>query len=280
MARVDRQVEGRLGRGRGLASTAMNDERTVLVEAEGPVTRLTINRPKALNALNRATLEALAEALGDVAEGTRVIVITGSGDKAFVAGADIAEMVDLGPAEAADFSALGHSVGNLIEAIDPIVIAEVNGYALGGGCELMMACDFSIASDNAKIGQPEVGLGVTPGFGGTTRLVRRVGLGRAKQLLSTGAPLSAADAMAWGLVNEVVPQAELRDRVAKLTKQIVKNSPVAVTFAKRAANLAAETDLATANAFEQQIFGMCFAKPDCKEGMAAFVEKRKASWPS
>jgi enoyl-CoA hydratase len=159
-----------------------------------------------------------------------------------------------------------------------VVIAEVNGYALGGGCELLLACDFAIASENAKLGQPEVSLGVTPGFGGTTRLVRRVGLARARQLLCTGEQVSSADARALGLVNEVVPQNELRARVDWIAEKIIKNGPVAVRLAKRAANVAAETDLATANAFEQQIFAQCFSTEDQKEGMRAFLEKRKPTW--
>jgi len=250
----------------------------LILETNGGVTRVAINRPKALNALDRATLLELDRALEALDPKTRVLILTGSGEKAFVAGADIASMAKLEPNEAAAFSRLGHRIGDRLAGLDAITIAEVNGFALGGGCELMLACDFAIAADHAKLGQPEVALGVTAGFGGTTRLVRRVGLARALQLLATGARISAAEALAMGLVNEVVPQAELRARVDAIAAAIVANAPLAVAASKRAARLAAETDLGTANAHEQQVFGMCFATKDQKEGMAAFLEKRKAAW--
>jgi enoyl-CoA hydratase len=250
----------------------------LIVESAGPLTRVTINRPKALNALNRATLEELAAVVAAPPPGMRVLVITGSGDKAFIAGADITEMAAIGPVEAEALSRLGHTVGGRIAELDAAVIAEVNGFALGGGCELMLACDFAIASDNARLGQPEVGLGVIPGFGGTTRLVRRVGLARAQQMVLSGEQLSAAEALAAGLVNEVVPRAELRARVDAIAERIAKNAPGAVALAKRSLRVGAETDLDTANAYEQQAFALCFTTQDQKEGMRAFVEKRKAAW--
>lgn len=250
----------------------------LLVETHGAVTRITVNRPKALNALNRATLTELGRAIDGLPEGTRVVILTGAGEKAFVAGADIAEMVGLDAAGGTAFSRLGHQVMDRLERLDAVVIAEVNGFALGGGCELMLACDFAIASAHARLGQPEVKLGVTPGFGGTTRLLRRVGRARALQLLVTGDQLDAERAKAMGLVNEVVPKEELRARVDAVAQSIVECSPLAVAATKRAVRVAAEAELGTANAFEQEIFGQCFSTADQKEGMRAFTEKRKAAW--
>ncbi|MCC7381568.1 MAG: enoyl-CoA hydratase/isomerase family protein [Deltaproteobacteria bacterium] len=253
-------------------------EELILVETSGPVARLTIQRPKALNAINRAVLLELERALTSVAESARVVVLTGSGEKAFVAGADIGEMAAFSATEARAFSALGHRVLRRLEELEAVTIAEVNGFALGGGCELMLACDFAIASENARLGQPEVKLGVTAGFGGTTRLLRRIGRARAVQLLVTGEQIDAAEAARIGLVNEVVPREHLRPRVDAIAKAVVANGPLAVSATKRAVRLAAEIDLATANAYEQEIFGMCFATDDQKEGMKAFLEKRPASW--
>lgn len=251
---------------------------TLTVDTQGAVTRLTLNRPKQLNAINRQMLLELGRALDALPAATRVLVLTGGGEKAFVAGADIAEMAALGPAEAAEFSRLGHELGARLERLDVPVIAEVNGFALGGGCELMLACDFAIASATAKFGQPEVKLGVTAGFGGTTRLVRRVGRAMATQLLCTGETIDAERARAIGLVNEVVEKDGLRARVDELAGLIVANAPLAVAASKRSVVHGAETDLAAANRYEQLVFGMCFASADQKEGMKAFVEKRKAAW--
>ncbi len=252
----------------------------LIVESTGPVTRITLNRPKQLNALNRATLTELGRAIDGLAEGTRVVILTGAGEKAFVAGADIAEMAGLEAPAATAFARLGHSIGDKLERLDAVVIAEVNGFALGGGCELMLACDFAIASENAKLGQPEVKLGVTAGFGGTTRLSRRVGRALANQLLFTGENIDAQRALAIGLVNEVVPKEGLRARVDAVAQMIVDNAPLAVAATKRAVRVGAESDLATANAYEQEIFGQCFSTADQKEGMRAFTEKRKATWAS
>jgi enoyl-CoA hydratase len=256
----------------------MNSESPILVDASDKIVRITFNRPKALNALNAACLEALHAALDNIPDTVRVVILQGAGEKAFVAGADITQMASLSPVEAAAFASKGHAVGELLEKLDAIVIAQVQGFALGGGCEIALACDMIIAGEKAKFGQPEVSLGVTPGFGGTTRLVRQIGLHRALQLLCTGEVLRADRALAWGLVNEVVPQDELSGRVTALAEQICKNAPFAVASAKRSARRAAETDLATANAYERTIFGMCFSTADQKEGMQAFVEKRKPNW--
>lgn len=257
----------------------MSDEALILVEQNDKILTLTFNRPKALNALNAATIKALGEALDQVPKEIRVIILTGSGEKAFVAGADIVEMAEITPSEAAVFTANGHAIGDRIEALNAVVIAKVNGFALGGGCEMALACDMIIASSKAKLGQPEVSLGVIPGFGGSTRLVRQIGLHRALQLLTSGEILRADKALEWGLVNEVVPHEELDARVDAIAAMIVKNAPAAVAAAKHAARLAAETDLGTANAFEQQAFALCFDRAEQKEGMKAFVEKRKPEWP-
>lgn len=252
----------------------------ILFEESAPgLARIIVQRPQKLNSLNRATLIDVANCLSALPQSVRVLVLTGAGDKAFIAGADIGEMSTLSPIEAGRFSKLGHEVLAKLESLDAVVIAEVNGYALGGGCEVMLACDFAIASENAKIGQPEVALGVTAGFGGTTRLLRRVGVPRARQLLYTGEPVSAAEAKSLGLVNEVVPKEQLRARVDAIAQKILSSGPSAVRATKRAINLAAETDLATANAYEQHTFALCFATAELKEGMAAFLEKRKPSWP-
>jgi len=257
---------------------AMTDFANLKVASEGGVTRITVDRPKVLNALDEATLRELGAAVAALPEDTRAVVITGAGDKAFVAGADISAMADYTPAQAEAFSRLGHRVMDAIEALDVPVIAAVNGFALGGGCELMLACDFAIASENARIGLPEVTLGVTPGFGGTVRLHTRVGPARASQLLFTGAHVKADEALRIGLVNEVVPLEELPARVDAIAAKIAKNAPRAVSWAKRSARTAARAHPEVAGAFEQEIFGMCFSTEDQTEGMKAFLAKRPAEW--
>lgn len=256
----------------------MTDFENLQVTHEGGITHITVDRPKVLNALNRQTLLEMEAAVGSLPEGTRVVVLTGAGQKAFVAGADISEMAAYTPAEAEAFSRLGHRVMDAIEALEVPVIAAVNGFALGGGCELMLACDFAIASDNARIGLPEVTLGVTPGFGGTVRLHTRVGPAQAKQLLFTGAQVKAEEALRLGLVNEVVPQAELPDRAQALASKIAKNAPKAVAWAKRSVRIAGQAHSEVAGAFEQEIFGLCFSTEDQSEGMKAFLERRPAEW--
>jgi len=248
------------------------------VASHNGVTRITIDRPKVLNALNRATLASLDRALSDLPEGTRVVVLTGAGEKSFVAGADSAEMAELPAPLAAQYAGEGQRILARLGELAVPVIAQVNGYALGGGSELVLACDFAIASDNARFGLPEVGLGVIPGFGGTIRLARKIGPAAARQLLYTGAQLKAEEALRAGLVNEVVPLAELTGRIDTIAAQIAKNAPLAVASAKRSARHAEETDLGTALAVESQLFGLCFATADQKEGMRAFLDKRPAQW--
>jgi enoyl-CoA hydratase len=248
------------------------------VETQAGVVRITIDRPKVLNALNMATVRELGRAIDGIDASARVVVVTGAGDKSFVAGADISEMAPLDSVKATDFAREGHRVLLRLESLPMPVVAEVNGFALGGGCELMLACDFAIASAKARFGQPEVGLGVTPGFGGTVRLGRRIGPARARQLLYTGETIKADEALRIGLVNEVVAPEELRARVDTITAAIVKNAPRAVELAKRSAHRAEETELAAACDHEAQIFGLTFSTADQKEGMKAFLEKRPAAW--
>lgn len=248
------------------------------VASHNGVTRITIDRPKVLNALNRATLASLNRALDELPEGTRVVVLTGAGEKSFVAGADIAEMAELPAPLAARFAAEGQAILTRLGELSVPVIAQVNGYALGGGLELVLACDFAIASENARFGLPEVGLGVIPGFGGTIRLARKIGPNAARQLLYTGGQWKAEEALRAGLVNEVVPLADLTGRVDAIAAQIGKNAPQAVANAKHSARRAEETDLSTALALEAQLFGLCFATADQKEGMRAFLDKRPAQW--
>jgi enoyl-CoA hydratase len=256
----------------------MSDFENLSIAHEGGVTTITVDRPKVLNALNEATLLELERAVGALSSDTRVVVLTGAGDKAFVAGADISAMAAFGPQEAEAFSQLGHRVMNAIEEAPVPVIAAVNGFALGGGCELMLACDFAVAADNARIGVPEVTLGVIPGFGGSVRLVSRVGVAWARQLMVTGSPLKADEAARIGLVNEVVPRGELLGHVRFMAEKIAKNAPKAVAYAKRAARVAEQSHPRVAGTFEQELFGMTFATDDQKEGMAAFLEKRSAAW--
>ncbi len=248
----------------------------VLLEKEDRVAILTINRPKALNALNNDTLLDIKSAVAEVNEDSSidVLIITGA-DKAFVAGADISFMQPLSAIEGRAFGALGQAAFRAIEAMEKPVIAAVNGFALGGGCELAMCCDFRIASTKAKFGQPEVGLGITPGFGGTQRLPRLVGSGMAKQMLYTADIIDAAEALRIGLVNSVVEPEELMDFVKKIAKRIVSKAQVAVRLSKVAATEGMQTDIDRSMTIEADAFGLCFATADQKEGMSAFVEKRK-----
>lgn len=252
----------------------------VLLEKENRIATLTINRPKALNALNKDTLldiKAAVELVGDDND-VDVLIITGAGDKAFVAGADITYMLDINAMQGREFGQLGQGVFNLVETMSKPVIAAINGFTLGGGCELAMACDFRICSEKSQFGQPEVRLGVTPGFGGTQRLPRLVGIGMAKQLLYTGDNIDAQEALRIGLVNKVVPESELMDYVKKIAKSISARGAIAVQFCKDAVNEGMQTDIDRAMTIEADLFGLCFATEDQKEGMKAFVEKRKAEF--
>lgn len=253
----------------------------VLVEDRGRVRWLTINRPEKLNALNREVLAALERAFAEaMAEpGVGAVVITGSGEKAFVAGADIAEFQGLSPAQAQALARRGQALFSTIEEAPKPVIAAVNGFALGGGMELAMACHLRVAAENAKFGQPEVKLGLIPGYGGTQRLPRLVGKGRALELLLTGAMIDAATALSWGLVNRVVPQAELAASAQKLAEDILAVAPTAVSRCLEAVNVGLESPLADGLQMEAALFGLCAATEDFKEGVSAFLEKRPARFP-
>jgi enoyl-CoA hydratase len=256
------------------------DEQVVLLAHEGPISILTINRPKVLNALNPDVIDALAKAAAEVAarEETRCLIVTGAGEKAFVAGADIAAMSALSAEQARVFAQRGHHAMAALEALKVPVIAAVNGFALGGGCELALACDFIYASDRAKFGQPEVNLGVIPGFGGTQRLSRRVPIGVARELIYSAAMIDAQEALRIGLVNKVFPADQLLAEVKKLAQLIATKGPIAVAQAKRAINEGLDTSLAQGNALEIAAFGQCFGTEDQREGMAAFLAKRPATF--
>ncbi|HWQ62412.1 MAG TPA: short-chain-enoyl-CoA hydratase [Negativicutes bacterium] len=259
----------------------MSDFQNLIFENQNGIGIVSVNRPKALNALNAETMAELDSLMGAIAKdpAVKVVIITGVGDKAFVAGADIAFMQPLTAAEGRAWGKAGQAVFDKIENLPQPVIAAVNGFALGGGNELAMACDIRIASEKAKFGQPEVTLGITPGFGGTQRLARLIGKGRAKELLFTGDMVDAADAYRIGLVNKVVAPEELMDAAKALALKIMSRSPVAVGMCKAAVNEGLDTDLQTGVAYEAEVFGLCFASADQKEGMTAFLEKRKAAFP-
>lgn len=249
----------------------------IKIDKEEKVAVLKLNRPKTLNALDSELLKELDFAVDELRldEDVDVIIITGEG-KAFVAGADISEMKDLGAEEARKFGNLGQSVFRKIEKMEKPIIAAVNGFALGGGCELAMCCDMRIASKKAKFGQPEVGLGIIPGFSGTQRLTRLVGIGKAKELLFTADIIKAEEAEKIGLVNKVVAPEELMNETMNLANKIAKNAQMAVRYANVAINRGIETDIETGIEIESNLFGLCFATKDQKEGMSAFIEKRKA----
>ena len=249
----------------------------VLIAKEGHVATITINRPKALNALSTAVLTDLNAALDEVAADQDVyaLIITGAGEKSFVAGADIAEMKDKSVEEAAEYGKFGNAVFRKIETFRCPVIAAVNGFALGGGCELAMSCDIRVASENAVFGQPEVGLGITPGFGGTQRLARLVGAGIAKEMIYTARNIKADRAAQIGLVNKVVAAEELSATVMKMAQGIAKNAPIAVAYAKKAINNGLQTDIDSGIAIEVEEFSNCFATEDQTYGMTSFLEKVK-----
>ncbi len=249
---------------------------TVCYTQEGAVGVVTVDRPKALNALNSEVLDELRRTFEAIdLETVRCVVVTGAGEKSFVAGADIGEMSSLTRAEGEAFGKKGNDLFRMIETFPIPVIAAVNGYALGGGCELALCCDIRICSENAQFGQPEVGLGITPGFGGTQRLVRAVGPGRAKEMIYTARSIKAEDALRAGLVNAVYPLAELMPAAMKLAGNIAKNAPIAVRACKKAINEGTQLDMDSAVALEEKLFGSCFETEDQREGMQAFLEKRK-----
>src|SRR5437588_4832613 len=257
----------------------MNYE-NILFEQRGPIALVTVNRPKVLNALNMATMAELREALTAVRDdaATRVAILTGAGEKSFVAGADIAELNKQEPVQAKEYTHRGQAVLDLIENLGKPVIAAVNGFALGGGCKLDMACAFRIASENARFGQPEVKLGIIPGYGGTQRLPRLVGKGLATQLLLAGEMISAQEALRIGLVNEVVPQAELIARCEAIAQKIVANAPLAVQYCMEAVNKGMEMTLPEALYLEAVLFAMACSTEDKREGTTAFLEKRPAQF--
>ena len=247
----------------------------VLYEVTGSVAVITINRPEALNALNSTVLDELNAVIDGIdVNVVRAVVLTGAGEKSFVAGADIGEMSTLTKAEGEAFGKKGNDVFRKLETLPVPVIAAVNGFALGGGCEISMSCDIRICSDNAMFGQPEVGLGITPGFGGTQRLARTVGVGMAKQLIYTARNIKADEALRIGLVNAVYPQAELMDAAMKLASQIAANAPIAVRNCKKAINEGLQVNIDDALVIEEKLFGDCFESYDQKEGMANFLRKK------
>lgn len=246
-------------------------------EVDGFVATLTIDRPKALNALGSAVLDELIQTVDAIdLDAVRCLIITGGGDKSFVAGADIAEMKDMTPEQGAAYSKKGNDLFRKIETLPIPVIAAINGFALGGGNELAMSCDIRLCSDNALFGQPEVGLGITPGFGGTQRLARVIGsLSKAKELIYVGGNIKADEALAIGLVSAVLPQEELMPKAKKMAGKIAANAPIAVRHSKEAINKGLQLDIDQALALEVDLFGKCFGTADQAEGMGAFLEKRK-----
>jgi enoyl-CoA hydratase len=248
----------------------------ITYEVKGSIAYITMNRPKVMNALNRRTVEELNAAFHAAKEDATVkgIILTGTGEKAFIAGADIAELSAIDAYKAGEFSAKGQEVLSFIETLGKPVIAAVNGFALGGGCETAMACTIRIAAENAKFGQPEVKLGIIPGYGGTQRLPRLVGKGRALQLILTGDLIGAQDAHRIGLVDEVVPGADLMPRCEAILKQINANAPMAIRYAIDAVNKGVDTDLTSGLTLEAKYFALAAATEDKKEGTSAFVQKR------
>ena len=254
----------------------MTELSTILVTQQDGIAKIVVNRPDKLNALNRTVIDELTRAVTGLfgSGGPRAAILTGAGQRAFVAGADIAEMSTMTAAEAKSFADAGHRLCQLIEEAPFPVIAAVHGFALGGGCELALACDFIYASDKARFGQPEVALGLMPGFGGTQRLARRVGPGRARELIYTGDHVTADAALAMGLVNAVVPVAELDERVQAVAGKIAQKAPLAITASKRVILRGLETDLVAGCELEAQAFSSLFGSEDQKEGTKAFLEKR------
>ena len=253
---------------------------TILYEAAEGTAKITLNRPKVLNALNAQVLSELGRAFDEARkdETVRVVLVTGSGDKAFAAGADIGELAKLGPVTAVETARRGQALTRDMERLGKPVIAMINGFALGGGCELAMACTLRIAADTAKLGQPEVNLGVIPGYGGTQRLTRLVGKGRALDLILTGRMVSAQEALEMGLVNQVVPGAELEAAARKTAAALMDKGPLALRYAMEAVHGGMEMSLDDSLNWEAHLFGLCASTQDMKEGLQAFLEKRKADF--
>ncbi|MDX2086708.1 MAG: enoyl-CoA hydratase-related protein [Kofleriaceae bacterium] len=250
---------------------------TVHVAVDGPLAIVTINREAALNALSSKVITELTTVVGEleISSDVRVVILTGAGEKSFVAGADIGEMVELTPVQARAFAEMGGALGEAIETSEKPWIAAVNGFALGGGCEIALACDFIHASDKAKFGQPEVKLGVIPGFGGTQRLARRVGVAKCKELCMTGDIIDATEALRIGLADAVWPHAELMAKVKELALRIAANAPLAVSEVKRLVHEGQSISLEASLSMEQKSFGLLFATADQREGMSAFLAKPK-----
>ncbi len=262
------------------SSATVTGFENLLYEKKVNIAYITVNRPKVLNALNMATMEELRQAFTTAKNDAevRVVIFTGSGEKAFIAGADITELQKHNPIQAKEYTHRGQSVLDLIENLGKPVIACINGFALGGGCEMAMACTMRLASDHAKLGQPEVKLGLIPGYGGTQRLPRLVGRGIAMQLVLTGEMISAQEALRVGLVNEVVPPAELTPRAEAIARKIVANAPLAVQYAMEAVNHGLDMPLKEGLFLEATLFGVCCASEDKNEGTTAFLEKRPANF--
>lgn len=256
------------------------DEKVVLLETEGKIAYITINRPKVLNAINNDVLDGLAEAIDAVEKNddVSVVIIKGAGNKAFVAGADISILNSFDAFSGKEYCETGQNLYNRIESLGKAVIACINGFAFGGGCELAMACDIRVASEKSKFALPEVGLGVIPGFGGTQRLPRLVGVGNAKQMMFTGKPINAQKAKEIGLVNEVVEEEKLEEHCKQLGETIAGNSAVAIRFCKAATNEGMQMELQKAIAQEAVQFAVNFTSPDRVEGINAFMEKRKPNF--
>jgi enoyl-CoA hydratase len=252
----------------------------LLIERDGATAIVTINRPAVLNALDSQTLDELRRAILELKqdESVRVVILTGAGEKSFVAGADIKELAVQTPAGGREHALAGQHVFDLIENMGKPVIAAINGYALGGGCELAMACTLRLAADTAKLGQPEIALGLIPGYAGTQRLPRLVGRGRAMEMILTGAPIGADEALRIGLVNRVVPAAGLMEAAKALAAQLAKNAPIAMRYIINAVNKGAEMPFAEACQYEATLFGLVASTDDMKEGTTAFLEKRKAAF--
>ena len=253
---------------------------TLVLERDGAIAAITINRPKVLNALNAQTLDELRRAVLDLQRDAaiRVVILTGAGEKSFVAGADINELAVQTPTGGREHALTGQHVFDLIENLGKPVIAAVNGYALGGGCELAMACTLRIAADTAKIGQPEIALGLIPGYAGTQRLPRLVGKGRAMEMILTGMPIGADEAHRIGLINRVVPAAQLMDEAKKLAAQLTASAPIAMRYIVNAITKGVEMSFAEACQYEAALFGLVASTEDMREGTAAFLEKRKAAF--